>query len=278
MNRAGTALGGRQRTTRDCDRSDVTEQVSTPVAGSRIDTIAGCFDTDGRKNVDFGVDEYRAYALRVRRDPIAASLACTLASEFPEKGDDGIYAGPLVMMFGQGHQNFLERLIEVSRGTGTAMDGSEKLTEALFRPWTRTDETAAFRWDPEEDQRYALRFGNPSKAGAAPTVHGANRLATIGMLSFPCFPVRRTARPQAPGTSFDRDANEVSFVWPVWTFPSTLAAIERLLSHPDLIPRTDERPNGARLAALAQLGVVSVYRARRIANGKYMNITRATPI
>jgi acyl-coenzyme A synthetase/AMP-(fatty) acid ligase len=40
----------------------------------------------------------------------------------------------------------------------------------------REDDADGFRWDPQDDQRYALRYDNPSLAGAAPTVVGANRL------------------------------------------------------------------------------------------------------
>jgi hypothetical protein len=54
------------------------------------------------------------------------------------------------------------------------------LHTALFVPWSRSDETDGFRWDPAEDRRYALRFKNPS-GDSGRTVHGANRLACVGL-------------------------------------------------------------------------------------------------
>lgn len=250
-----------------------TEAEVAIAAKEGMERIAASFDVDGRKNVDFDAPEYRTYAHRLRGDPIGAALAAALSTEFPEKADGKIYASPLVMMFGQGHQNFLERLIAATRGAddgvAPAMNEAIKLEEALFRPWRRADATDGFRWDPDEDQRYALRFGNPSKAGAAPTVHGANRLAAIGLLSYPCLPARRGHRPRVPGVADQRD-REIAFVWPIWTAALSRTAIERLLSHPDVI---DPRPN-----LLRPFGVVEIYRARRISNGKYMNVTRAVPV
>jgi hypothetical protein len=179
------------------------------------------------------------------------------------------------MMFGQGHQHFLARLVSVARGelperlrkvkNPPDLHDPSKIGEALFKPWRRDDDADGFRWDPEEDQRYALRFGNPSRAGAAPTVHGANRLATMGLLSFPCSP--RARGHGVPGSM--RDDEGISFVWPVWRAPLSLQAIEALLAHPELV-------NG-RLARVRELGVAEIYRARRVANAKLMNVKRALP-
>jgi hypothetical protein len=180
------------------------------------------------------------------------------------------------MMFGQGWQNFFERLIDVPSGklpnrlrklkSPPDMRDPGKIAEALFQPWRRADDVDGFRWDPEEDQRYALRFGDPSRAGAAATVLGANRLAPIGFLSFPALPAERQM--QAVGAL--RDGGEWCFAWPIWTSPLSRSGIEALLAHPML--RVDDR------GELRRLGVVEIYRARRIANGKFMNVTRARPV
>jgi hypothetical protein len=246
-----------------------TEEDVGRAAKAGIEAIAARFDVDGRRKVDFDTAGYRAYALRVRRDPVTAALAAALSAEHPVKAQGGLYAAPLVMMFGGGQQYFLERLISVTRGaeTAPAMNEARKLEEALFQAWVRRDETDGFRWDPEEDQRYALRFGKPSKAGAASTIHGANRLAAIGLLSYPCLPSRHGRRGSAPGVA---DRREVAFVWPIWSVALPRMAIERLLSHPHLI---DPRPD-----RLAALGVVGLYQARRVSNAQLMNVTRAIPI
>ncbi len=235
-------------------------------------------------DVSFTSEEYRRYVVASRRQSSAslqgeansAQLAACLSCEWPlKKGDAAPIAGPLVMMFGQGHQHFLSRYFEVPRAPmedSPARSEDElragiatRIQRALFAPWRRSDEAQGFRWDPEDDQRYALRFGNPSKAGAANTEDGANRLATLGFLSFPSVPALR-----ATTRGVDRGSEGVSFVWPAWSTPLSLAGIEALLSHPALIDGDVTR--------LKSFGVEEIYRARRVSNGKFMNITRAAPV
>ena len=205
---------------------------------------------------------------------MSAALAAALTVEAPEKRAGGLQAAPLVMMFGQGHQNFLERLVAVSRGETPSrlkklksppdMRDPGKIVEALFHPWRRQDDADAFRWDPDEDQRYALRFSDPSGEGAALTVHGANRLAAIGFLSCAAAPGER----RLMAIAAKRDEEGWSFVWPIWSQPMSRFGIEALLSHPDFLSEA---------TPLRKLGVFEVFRARRVANGKFMNVTRAQP-
>lgn len=246
-------------------------------AAQGIETIASQFDVDDRADVNFERDEFRDYASRNRLHPIRSALVTALSAEHPQKRDGGLKAAPLVMMFGQGHQHFLERLVKISLGESPKEVKKDKkkrvpslrdpwyIAEALFHPWKREDDTDAFRWDPEEDQRYALRFGEPSKAGAASTVHGANRLAAVGLLSFPCVPAVKDVK--VPGAN--RHDGGIVFVWPVWSEALSLAGIHRLMSHPEVIEfrRTAVRP----------LGVAEIYVARRVNYGQIMNVTRAVP-
>ena len=255
------------------------EREIAEAASAGVEAIASHYDADGRANVAFDIPGFRRYASRAvhgRQDGIGVALASALTAEWPEKRSGGLPAGPLVMLFGQGHQNFLDRLLAVPRGElprrllklkcPPDMRDPGKIAEALFEPWRRTDDADAFRWDPEEDQRYALRFDDPSSAGAAPTVVGANRLAAVGFLSYPCFP----ATHRATTAGVDREIGQVSFVWPVWTVPLGRQGIERFLSHPALPVGSDDE--------LRPLGVSAVYRARRVSNGKFMNVARASPI
>jgi len=245
--------------------SEPVDQAQVASAANRgVALVAAHFDPDnGRRNVDFVPAEYREYALRTRMNPLSAALAAALTSECPSS-DDRLRASPLVMMFGQGHQCFLERLIAIANDEISY----QKLSEALFSPWRRDDDADGFRWDPEDDQRYALRYGNPSKAGAAPTVVGANLLAAIGFLSFASVP--RERRLESVGAVYDRDRSNFDFVWPIWTVPLSRACIEALLDHPDVLQ--------GRLFKVRALGIAEIYRAQRIANGKYMNVARAKPV
>jgi hypothetical protein len=208
-----------------------------------------------------------------RRADLWASLMCDAAQK-----DETIEATPLCLLFGQGHQHFLDRLADVPgmevpppRGRGKSavvLTAAETLHEALFVPWTRQDPTPAFRWDPAEDVRYALRADDPSGQKST-TQHGANRLAALGLPALTATPTRRRERVrlQVLGGMFER--TEFVFSWPIWRDAASPAAIRALLAHPGLA----EGPS-----ALAHLGVVEVRRARRLGVGKFMNFTRADPV
>jgi hypothetical protein len=256
--------------------ANVSQEDVASAALEGVEAIAAEFDVDDKRDVVFTREEFREYATRHQHHPTNAALAAALCAEAPlQRRSEALRPSPLVMMFGQGHQHFLERFVSVSRSQGSArkrtkgarskLHGAGKIADALFFPWTRNDETPAFRWDPEEEQRYALRYGNPSKAGAAPTVHGANRLATLGFLSFPVAPSQ--SRQSCAGA---RQAyGHVEFVWPIWLGAISLRTLESLLVHPDVI--------GGKLERLKALGVVDVFCARRVQNDKYLNVSRARP-
>ena len=187
---------------------------------------------------------------------------------------------PLCLLFGQGHQHFLERLSSVPRettppprrvnGKKTSITEVECVCEALFAPWTRPDATPSFRWDPHEDVRYALRATDPTDSKTKETTqHGANRLAAVGLSVLTVFPRRRgrVARLDVLGGSRDDDGSFL-FTWPIWRETISLATIRSLLVHGGL---DDAATRGA-------LGVVDRRRARRISSGKFMNFTRAESV
>lgn len=187
---------------------------------------------------------------------------------------------PLCLLFGQGHQHFLERLSSVPQkttpplrrinGKKTAITEWECVCEALFAPWTRPDATHSFRWDPHEDVRYALRATDPTDSRTKETTqHGANRLAAVGLSVLTAFPRRRrgVARLDVLGGSRAADGSFV-FTWPIWRASISLATIRSLLVHGGL----DDA------ATRAALGIVERRRARRISSGKFMNFTRAESV
>jgi hypothetical protein len=202
-----------------------------------------------------------------------SALMCDAAGK-----DDKIEATPLCLLFGQGHQHFLDRLATIPRtdappprGRGknaVTLSAAETLHEVLFEPWTRQDPTPAFRWDPAEDVRYALRADDPSGQRST-TQHGANRLAAFGLPILTVAPAQRGARIRLQVLGGTLERNGFTFCWPIWRGAASLAAIRALLSHPDLArgPST-----------LRHLGVEEVRRTRRIGVGKFMNFTRAEPI
>ena len=183
---------------------------------------------------------------------------------------------PFCLMFGQGHQYFLDRLSAVPRQrmpdrgprrSPLSVSETECLSDALFTTWARPDANPSFRWDPHEDVRYAHRATDPTdQRTKVRTEHGANRLAAVGLAVLTVVPRRRAGEPRLEVLGGDRGADgSFSFSWPIWQDQISLAAIRALLGHPGL-----DDP-----ATRAALGIVDRRRTRRISTGKFMNFTPA---
>lgn len=91
-------------------------------------------------------------------------------------------------------------------------------------------------------------------------------LAAIGFVSFSTVPAER--QQQAVGTVHAN--GQRYFVWPIWSQPLSRSAIEAFLNHPALID--------GELEKLGQLKIIEIFRARRVANGKLINVSRASPV
>lgn len=269
---------------RAVDAREVAERAAAGVA-----RLVAAHDFNGRADLDHRRDEARTVlqgardtatnGARERADLLAALMSDAAVKEEKDPASAAVAPTPLCLLFGQGHQHFLERLARVPatdapppRGRGKAavtIDAAATLAEALFEPWRRSDPTSAFRWDPHENVRYALMGGDPTdpsyKIG---TQHGANRLAAVGLAALTLAPTVRAGRvrPAILGGAFDRDG--FSLAWPIHRVSVTLAGLRGLLGHPGL----------HEAGGLAHLGVHQVLAARRISVGKFMNVTRARPV
>jgi hypothetical protein len=267
-------------------RWSVTPEQVTERAATGLEALAATHGFDGQKDLDYSRQECRDLLeqeaklanvdARERADLLAA-LMTDAAIKDDKKGR--IDPTPLCLLFGQGHQHFLDRLATVPRQPTPAPQGKEKvavrrtasecLNEALFQPWHRADTTFSFRWDPDEDVRYALMAGDPTDtAYKSGTQHGANRLAAVGLATLTLVPEKRAGRVRPGIVGGASAANGFSFAWPIWSDPATLSAIRALIVHPDLW-----KPN-----ALKHLGADDVLVARRISVGRFMNFTRARPL
>lgn len=254
------------------------EQVAEKAAEG-CTVLARDHEFDGEKDLTFDGPRARAL-LEAATTPEASGRLVLLGCLFSDgavKDDGKILASPLCAMFGQGHQHFLTRLSDVPRGVLPRALAKRRpppdlnqptfLMAALFKPWLRIDETDGFRWDPAEDRRYAMRFKNPS-GDAGRTVHGANRLASLGLAALPGAAVvrRRGVRFLTLGAEQASDGT-LGITWPLWCRATSLAAIQAILGHPSLI--------AGEAYGMRHLGVVERRRAQRIANGKFVNFTRA---
>jgi hypothetical protein len=247
--------------------------------GEGLAALAVAHDFGSKADLNHPVHEAReALAAARTAGGYAGELATALLSDAAVKVEQGkrldqIEATPLCLLFGQGHQHFLTRLCGVPRqetppprGRGNSavtLTSTECLAEALFQTWLRHDPTFSFRWDPAEDVRYALMYGDPSlAANKEGTQHGANRLAAVGLSALTVVPVERggKVRLSLPGGTW---AAGFSFAWPIMRDPASLTAIRAVLSHRDL----------ANPVTLGRLGVDHIREARRISVGKFLNFT-----
>lgn len=199
-------------------------------------------------------------------------------------------------MSGAGHQHFVQSMSLIADRTGP-----EHLDKALFHPWRYDDavEKQTLRWDPADDVRRALRWRDPSgdprrkKQGG---MLGANRLAIEGLPLLPTIPVGRTLRT----TGFSgRGASGTFWTWPLWSDRLGPDVVRSLLAHSDLsalagslsIDRSagvggadDARRLSATIEArraldhLSAIGVVEVFRSRRLTIDKFRCFTPARPV
>lgn len=223
-------------------------------------------DFGGHADLKLSPPEFRALAQAA--PPATARLLPSLASDGASAGKDEVGRTPLCLMFGSGHQHFLDRLAAVA-ATRQDPQAVEALAGALFAPW-RYERSAgdadglSFRWDPMEDRRHAYQFGDPSKGrNKIGVVPGANRLAALGFAAFVCAP-GSGGRLQTAGVA--RKGREVEFHWPLTRVPAGSRAVAALLAHPAL-------PDETRWAELDRLGVGWVVRCRRLQEGKYFNVS-----
>ena len=137
------------------------------------------------------------------------------------------------------------------------------IQRTLFHTWDYQDKGySSLRWDPIEDQRYALRWYDPSpKKYKQGTMLAANSLA-IEALQW--FPVVMPVGNQAQTTGFQRvGQRETYFVWPIWTPMVGVETVRSLLALDELgkdpVPR----------ATLLKRGIEEVYRSQRIRQNQY---------
>lgn len=263
---------------------DVDHKTIVQAAAEGLELLAQCHEFDGLVDLTLpphdAARKLREITKSASQDWYTADLWAALVSDAAVSRDGKkVEPTPLCLMFGQGHQHFLERLKSVpqqktppERGKGRSkitVSETDCLREALFTSWKRPDATHSFRWDPNEDVRYALRAHNPTDPKTKETTqHGANRLAAVGLSLLTVAPRRRAGEVKLTVLGGQRESSGgFLFQWPIWRAPISLAAIRALLSHPGLESHSK----------LAVPGVVEVRQARRISTGKFMNFTRAEP-
>ena len=171
-------------------------------------------------------------------------------------------------MAGAGHQHFLKSMRNICRETNAI-----HFEKALFSAWRYDDPLTnlSLRWDPRDDQRYALRWDDPSGDSTraySGSMLGANRLAIEALPFFPVAPDGRRLRTTgfAEGQGYG-----TWFVWPIWETFIDVEVCRSLVAHEAL---SKSPPDRTRLAAR---GVVEIFRSRRLTIGKIRSFTPAQP-
>jgi hypothetical protein len=186
-----------------------------------------------------------------------------------ENASERMAATPFALISGSGHQHFL----------GTAGDLMVACTDDHFRRalldmWTATDDGSSFRWDPDDDRRYALLADDPTASGNKPkTIWGANRLAFEALRLFPCM--RARTGPATVGWRHDGESDV--WRWPLWACNLSPAVISSILASRDIW--RDDPETRRRLRAR---GVFAVFQTRRITVGRApnqkVNLTPSVPV
>jgi hypothetical protein len=250
------------------------------IAAAAAEGATGLADVHrfNRNDLNYQAQEARAL-LEKEENPRSVELLNALMSDGAIRDDASIWPTPLCFLFGQGHQHFLSRLADIPAGrlpTRLAkarrppdLNAPSFIAQALFSPWTRSDPTDGFRWDPAEDRRYALRASDPS-GDPARMQHGANRLAAVGLPVLLGTVVRRRNETRFLNTmtNYSQDG-AIQITWPIWTVSARLHGVRALLAHPALTSGAEE------IGTLAPQGVAFAFRARRISVGKFFNVTPA---
>ena len=146
------------------------------------------------------------------------------------------------------------------------------LERTLFGDWDYGDADYSLRWDPIENQPYALRWRDPSKSTLADgpgTMRAANCLAFEALRCLPCMAIGTKVHT----TGFREIDDRQTFVWPIWTPCLNADTIRSLLSLGDLHKTPPRRP------ALEARGIQEVYSAAVIRpNQYYSNFAPTEPV
>lgn len=191
------------------------------------------------------------------------------ASFGADNARDRIDATPFSLISGSGQQWFLD-----TAGKLMVACSVEHFQKALLDSWVAEDDLYSFRWDPDDDRRYALLADDPTASGNKPkTIWGANRLAFEALCLFPCMRART-----GPATvGWRHDGESYVWRWPLWACNLSPAVISSILASRDIW--SDDPESRRRLRAR---GVFAVFQTRRITVGRTpnhkFNFTPSVPV
>ena len=225
------------------------------------------------KNTTVPVVKFRSIAINAvnladYRNRTFADFCAAFGSDALVSFNDGVTMQDTALrtMAGAGHQHFLETMQNLIIECTT-----RHLYKAIFNTWMYDDptQTLSLRFDPLDDNRYALRWRNPSgdpDRKTSGSMLGANRLAIESFPLLPTAPGKK--RLKTTGVTGYR-SSDTFFHWPIWTVPLPISVLRSLLMSPDII--SPDSP----IDALTARGISAVMYSQRITVGKVRNFTPA---
>lgn len=177
-------------------------------------------------------------------------------------------------MSGAGHQHFLRFMRNLIEQTT-----DQHLRKALFETWRFDDpvKNMTLRWDPSDDDPYALRWRDPSGDPARSlggSMWGANRLAIEAL---PLLPTAPTATGLRTTGFVERGSRGTYWTWPIWTGPASVDAVRSLLADPLIQEVAARGTTGGRRrevrALLAERAIPLLFRSQRMTIGKFRCFT-----
>jgi hypothetical protein len=130
--------------------------------------------------------------------------------------------------------------------------------EALFGPWTYTDDQHSFGWDPTTMKLGAFSHQAPTKLPNS-GIRGAVWLAFESLPLFPCFYDRGLGV-----RAFLKERRRYTFHWAIWNGFISLAALKSLLCWPGLFKMPESQMEAA------ERGIAAIYRSERFKPNKYL--------
>ncbi|KZC19007.1 hypothetical protein RHOFW104R3_33505 [Rhodanobacter denitrificans] len=205
-------------------------------------------------------------------DRTCSDFATAFAGEYPVDKDGKVPDTALRTMSGAGHQHFLKFMRNFIEQVQP-----EHLRKTLFDHWRYDDpvQNMTLRWDPSDDNRYALRWSDPSGDPDRKTtgsMWGANRLAIEALPLLPTLPTHRQLETVGFHT---QGARKTHWTWPIWDVFAGVDTVRSLLDMTD-VQRSDRA--GMQPKELGARGIAEVYRSRRLTTGKFRNFTMGAPI
>ncbi|MBC7230274.1 MAG: hypothetical protein H5T74_07785 [Actinobacteria bacterium] len=177
---------------------------------------------------------------------------------------------PWALLSGSGHQEFLKTVNDLM-----LCCEEDDYHRALFGPWEGDREKYSLRLEPAEDRRYALMDGDPSDSKRrVKTLWGANRLAFEALRLFPTYSADSAEKREGSLGAVGWDDELRSVRWPLWRYPIGVEVVKSILCLPAIWKEGDLTERGR----LVEMGIFSVIQSRKVAEGKYKNMTFGIPL